>query len=297
MKKFILLILLGGLFILFSTLFLFSQNIVFIASGNPLIHSNDFTFLLLGKPGPGYIGSENTDSIIAVYYRPDKNKLFLIPIPRDLIVYNEKNELEKINALYGKRKIKLLLEKASAYTGLKINHYFAIDLELVKKLVDELGGLEIVLDKPIVDAVTLYTLPAGKYKLNGYFIELVLRSRYNPEGDFFRIENQMKVLKAFKEKIANSTNQEKIELLRFLEKYKYHWETNLDKKELLKMSLMIRDFSNLEIIPLIITPHSGLLTSGYFNIYNSQYVYGIFPRSGIDNYKAINIYLRAQMQE
>jgi LCP family protein required for cell wall assembly len=282
--------------ILLSIFSLSSQSTFLINNFSSLFSSGDFSLLLLGKPGPGYIGSENTDSIMVLYYSQKNNKVFLIPIPRDLIVKDENGNLEKINALYEKKKINLLLRKAEEFTGLRIKNYFAVDLKLITSLVDFLGGLEIDLDEPVTDAVTLYTLPAGRQKLNGDLIELVLRSRYHPEGDFFRQKNQVKVIIALKNKINSLSPEEKLSLMKFLESKKYFYQTNMSKQELLSLAMKIKDLKNLEIEPIILSTKNGLLSSGYFNIYNTDNVYGIYPSSGIDNYDKIKIYLQSKIK-
>ena len=279
------------------SVFLFSSGGTFLINNfSSLLSPSDFSLLLLGKPGPGYIGSENTDSIMVLYYSEKNNKVYLIPIPRDLIVKDENGNLEKINALYEKKKVNLLLRKAEEFTGLRIKNYLAVDLKLITSLVDFLGGLEIDLDEPVTDAVTLYTLPAGKQKLNGDLIELVLRSRYHPEGDFFRQKNQIKVIIAFKNKINSLGPEEKLSLMKFLESKKYFYQTNMSKQEILGLTMKIKDLKNLEIEPIILSTKNGLLSSGYFDIYNTKNVYGIYPSSGIDNYDKIKLYLQSKIK-
>jgi LCP family protein required for cell wall assembly len=295
MKSFFILTVILGL-ILISFFFLSSQSTFLINNFSSLFSPGDFSLLLLGKPGPGYIGSENTDSIMAVYYSQKNNKVYLIPIPRDLIVKDENGNLEKINALYEKKKINLLLRKVEEYTGLRIKNYLAVDLKLITSLVDFLGGLEIDLDEPVTDAVTLYTIPPGRQKLNGYLIELVLRSRYHRDGDFFRQRNQIKVIMAFKNKINSLSSEEKLSLMKFLDSKKYLYQTNISKQELLSLAMKIKDLKNLEIEPIILSTKNGLLSSGYFNIYNTENVYGIYPSSGIDNYDKIRFYFQSKIK-
>jgi len=294
-RKILILTIILGL-ILISLFFLSSQSTFLINNFSFLLSPGDFSLLLLGKPGPGYIGSENTDSIMVLYYSQKNNKVFLIPIPRDLIVKDENGNLEKINALYGKKKINLLLRKAEEYTGLRIKNYLAIDLKLITSLVDFLGGLEVNLDEPVTDAVTLYTIPAGKQKLNGDLIELVLRSRYHPEGDFFRQKNQIKVIVALKNKINSLSPEEKLSLMNFLESKRYLYQTNMSKQELLSLAMKIKDLKNLKIEPIILSTGNGLLSSGYFNIYNAENVYGLYPSLGIDNYNKIKFYFQSKIR-
>lgn len=290
------------LFLFFSLLVLVvfktSDSVVsLIFNSNPFFEE-EINFLLLGKPGPGYIGSENTDSILIFHYLPQKNTLYLIPIPRDLIVKDRAGKFTKINSLYGEKKIDLLLEKASDFSGLRIKNYLAFDITLIKNLVDLLGRLEIKIKEPISDAVTLYTISPGEHKLNGDLIELVLRSRYHNQGDFFRMRNQIEVIKAFKDRWAKATAKEKLDILNFLKKHRYHWQSNLTLEELIKITYEIHsNLDNLKIVPIIIDTKTGLLKSGSFNIMNSRNVYGLYPKLGVDNYKAIQIYVKAKINE
>lgn len=294
MKKVFFALIIISILLFLSRLFL--TDILFIQKNNFLTNSSELNLLVLGKPGPGYIGSENTDSIMIIHYDINKNKAFLIPIPRDLIVKNENGDLKKINALYGDGEIKFLLEKASKFSGFKLENYIVVDLILITRLVDFLGGLEIDLKKPVIDAITLFTLPTGKQKLNGYLTEFVLRSRYNQEGDFFRIKNQIEVLKALKNKLANLNTKEKINLVRFLEKNKNHWQANLETSDLLALIAKIKTPSGLKIIPIIVDFDSGFLESSYFKINNNN-VYGIYPKAGIDNFFYIKNFIQSEIKK
>ncbi len=298
MRKFLFFLIISLIFI--SLIFIFSsEKVLMMASSNFLNFSDtsQINLLILGKPGPGYIGPENTDSIHVLHYDKNSNQAFLIPIPRDLIVKDEKGNLEKINALYEKKKFDLLFKSISDFSGFKITKYIAVDLTLITKLIDFLGGLEVNLKEPVVDAVTLYTIPAGKQKLDGYLVELVLRSRYHREGDFFRIKNQIEVLRALKEKLINLNTQEKLTLINFLEKNKYYWQTNLTRDELLALVMQIKDPDKIKIVPIIIDLKSGFLSSGYFNIYNTERVYGIYPKTGINNYKYIRTFIQSEIRK
>lgn len=294
MKNIVLFLLVVLAFLLLITFL--SNDILLILNKQLSYFSSGLNLLILGKPGRGYLGSENTDSIIVVHYNPDSYKVFLIPIPRDLVIKDEKGNLEKINALYEKRKVKLLLKKAQEFTGFNLKSYFVFDLDLVIRLIDFLGGLEVNLKEPVTDAVTLYTLPAGKQKLNGYLTELVLRSRYHREGDFFRIKNQLAVLEALKEKVTTLSPEEKLQIIKFLEKNKYNWQTNLSLNDIFALTANIKDLNSLKIIPIIIDLHSGFLKSDYFKINNTENVYGIYPIAGIDNYLYLRDFIQSQVK-
>ena len=277
-------------------LFYYSPKTWLISDINSSFKNDALALLLLGKPGPGYIGSENTDSIMVVYFDFKNNKVFLIPVPRDLIVLDDNKNFVKINSLYPEKKQLLLLKKVSEITGLDIENYIAYDLYLVLKLVDKVGGIEMVIKEPITDAVSYFTISPGKKKIDSYLAELVLRSRFNKDGDFFRIKNQIDFLSALKNKIFSLPVSEKIALLKFLNDNKYHWESNLDKNYFLKLFSKIKDLNNPEIVPILVDLNSGFFSSGYVNIYNNQNVYGIFPKKGVDRYDSIRFYIQSQIK-
>lgn len=258
--------------------------------------NKEINILLLGKPGANYIGGENTDSILIAHYNLEKKHLILIPIPRDLVVYNSKNNLVKINSLYAEKEIETLLKKASDYSGLKIRKYIAFDIYLVESLVDYLGGLEVEIKEPVIDAVTFYTIYPGKKLLNGDLIELVLRSRHHPEGDFFRIKNQIEVIKALKDKIISLSEKDKTKILKFFLDNKNHWQTNLTLEEIYNLASIKNDLNQIKIDYLLLDTKNGFLTSNYFTINNTNGVYGIYPKLGIDNYSGIQQYLRSRIE-
>lgn len=259
--------------------------------------TKEINLLFLGKPGPGYIGSENTDTIFVVHFKLENpKKIYIISIPRDLVVFNHKGELKKINSLYAEKDIKTLLKVVSEYTGLDVKKYVVFDLYLVKILADALGGIEVVLDEPVADALSLYTIPPGKRILRGDDLELVLRSRYNPEGDFFRIKNQIKVLEGLKNKLISLSSKDRIFLLKLLQKNKAHWESNLTLEEIYSLVSLENELKKAEIKHILFTTKDGPLTSGYFTIENSDGVYGIYPKLGINNFSGVREYLRAELE-
>jgi LCP family protein required for cell wall assembly len=289
------------LFISFAFIYFSPEKFGFLTFKKGLSFSEEnkeYNILLLGKPGYGYIGSENTDSIIALHFSlKNPSKIYLIPIPRDLIVTDENGELEKINMLYSKRKINYLLNKVSELTGLKFEKYFVYDLHFVLGLAEVLGGIEVNLDAYVTDAVSLYTISPGKKILKGDDLELVLRSRYFPEGDFKRIKNQIEVIKGLKNKFFSLSNKEKIEILKFALKNKNHWETNMNYDEIYFLLSQSEKFKNAQIKTIFLSTQNGFFTSGYFKIKGIDGVYGIYPKLGLENFSAVREYIRSEIKK
>ncbi|GIW65756.1 MAG: hypothetical protein KatS3mg094_275 [Candidatus Parcubacteria bacterium] len=276
--------------LIFFLIFLF--NFIFITKKLDFIREESkllFSFekkslppvLILGKMGTGYIGGENTDSIFAMLFK--NNKVYIIHIPRDLIVKID-NDLLKINSLYSLKKTDYLLSEISKLTGLNIKKYFVFDLYILKKTIDYLGGLEVDLKYPVTDAVTGYTLMPGKRKFSSSWIEFIVRSRYYPQGDFERMKNQFIILTSLKERLLNSSEYELLGLFNLILQSKNHYETNLNHSEIFKISKQIKKSEFKEIL---IDLNSKLWTSDYFNIKFDFNVSGLMPKAGIGNYEEI----------
>jgi len=253
------------------------------------------TILILGKPGWGYIGGENTDTIILAHFNPQKKKIYLISIPRDLLVLDEDGYLVKINSLYGDKKMDLLLERITEISGLRINDYIVIDLHLVKKIVDFVGGVDLKVVDPIIDAVTLFTLKPGYYHLNSDWAEFILRSRYAPEGDFARIKHQQEFILALWQKIKSLPKKDLINLAHLIFKNKNHWETNLDILQIYRLWSQIKDYSTENIDGAVLNFKTGLLRGGTFRTKRGL-EYGILPNDDMLKYDQIREWIKLKIE-
>jgi LCP family protein required for cell wall assembly len=119
--------------------------------------------LLLGTPGGNHDGPNLTDTVILASISPERDKVELVSIPRDLWVPDLKS---KINVAYasGESKRKgggLVLAKAAVNKILNqpVDYAVRIDFDGFKRAVDLIGGLEIDVERSFDD----YEYPvAGK---------------------------------------------------------------------------------------------------------------------------------------
>lgn len=173
-------------------------------------------FLILGMRGkddPN--GGLLADSSIIVSVRPYDNKIALISVPRDLFVFMPGlNESRKLNEAYeiGEKQtpgkgLEYTKSIFSNVTGVPVHFAVIVNFKAFKDLVDSLGGVELNLAKPFVEAVPFeegsINLPAGRQTIDGETALLYTRARMS-SSDFDRSRRQQEVIKAIYAKITRT---------------------------------------------------------------------------------------------
>ena len=253
--------------------------------------------LVLGKMGGWHYGAENTDAIFVIYLKD--NSLFVIHIPRDLIV-KINGDFYKINSLWELKKKEELLKEVSIFTGLNIKKYIIFDSYLIKEVIDKMGGLRVTLLYPVTDAVTGYTLKPGTYILNGEMVEFVARSRYYPDGDFTRMKNQFIIVKSLKEQLSKESVEKLLSLANFIIGLKKHYETNLSYGEILDLIKKISKIPPERFKEINIGYDKNIWLDGNFEVrINSHKViaYGLIPKNGTGEYSTIRKFIREKIKE
>ncbi|WP_312116684.1 LCP family protein [Brevibacillus reuszeri] len=203
-----------------------SQNV------DPAYHADKpMSFIVLGSDNRPETGSMNTDVMIVAVANPQTKKVTMVSIPRDTRVkIPGYRDYHKINAVYAngeaerrqaERNNKVPTEDGISLTkktlneilGIPIEHYVAIDFDGFKAVVDELGGVEVDVDRKLVyDDPTDNThinLSPGLQKLNGEQALGYVRHRHDNRGtkyyssDFDRNRRQQEVIKAIVDKVAS----------------------------------------------------------------------------------------------
>lgn len=146
------------LFIAFSTVLNVSPfifQLVFNKGVEVKKTEGNINILLLGIGGGTHEGPDLTDTIIFASVNPDKNKVTLVSIPRDLWVTSLKG---KINTAYaieeGKKKGGgLILTKSIVENMLnqKVNYGIRIDFNGFVKALDAMGGIDVLVDNTFDD--------------------------------------------------------------------------------------------------------------------------------------------------
>jgi LCP family protein required for cell wall assembly len=139
--------------------------------------------------GPG----SRTDTIF--YLRLVGGEVKGVAIPRDLYSPVAGG---KINAAYGRGGAELLKRAVEEATGLVAERHLILTLESVARVVDAVGGVEVVLEKPMryTDrAARLFIdFPAGRLHLSGEDAVKYMRFRHEALGDYARLDRIKEVM-------------------------------------------------------------------------------------------------------
>lgn len=158
------------------------------------------TFLLVGSDSrgtadEGIASGGRSDAIMIARFSGDRQHAQLVSIPRDSWVDVPGYGMNKINAAYAFGGPTLLIQTVEQLTGVRIDHYVAIDFEGIIQVTDDLGGVDVVVAETTSNGP--YTFPAGVNHLDGDRARWYLGQRYGLEGgDFDRVRRQQKYIEA-----------------------------------------------------------------------------------------------------
>jgi LCP family protein required for cell wall assembly len=176
-----------------------------------------FTVLLLGSDDDGKNKSPLTQSMILVRVEPATKHVTMLSIPRDLWVPVSSCSCNaKIDAAYAYGGASAAIATVERNFHVHIDEYAWVGLQGLIKLIDRLGGVDLMVTNPVLDdqypddinSRFLYgykrvaVLP-GPQHLDGSRALQYVRSRHNDiNGDFGRSARQQQVLLAIKAKAS-----------------------------------------------------------------------------------------------
>lgn len=178
--------------------------------------------LVLGVAGANHSGSDLTDSIIFVSLENQTGKTLVLSLPRDIWIAPLR---AKLNSVYHYEGMEEMKKAVGEILGQKIDYSFVVDFNLFTKIVDDLGGVKVNVERTfddfkyplagrkndLCDGDKEYKcryehvhFEAGEQTMNGDQALKYVRSR-NAEGeegtDFARSQRQQRLVAAIKEKI------------------------------------------------------------------------------------------------
>ncbi|HOV53630.1 MAG TPA: LCP family protein [Fervidobacterium sp.] len=185
-------------------------------------------------------GTRRTDVILIASLDLKTKKMLMSSIPRDLMI-----DGKKVNSFYQVEGIEGLKKRIENLTGLNIKRYVIVDYEIFKFLGDELGPIDVFVDRPMHYVDTAQGLEIdfspGYYKMKGEELLAYLRFRKTAEGDIGRLDKQKVIIEKLAQKALKKDVFSLTELYREIRK---RTDFNIEIGELVYMFSKIKtDFS------------------------------------------------------
>jgi LCP family protein required for cell wall assembly len=196
---------------------------------------------------------------------PNRKEASLVSVPRDTLVVIPGRGLDKVNHAFAYGGADLSRKTLEDFFHLSIPYYITIDLSGIEALIDKIGGVEIEVEKRMyyVDYAggLFIDLHPGKQRLNGKQAMGYLRFRHT-DNDFARIARQQKFLKALASELMKKENffQSPALFLSLLSCI----ETNLNSRQILALSLILRNGLEEGRLTMATVPGSDLLVDGIY---------------------------------
>lgn len=218
------------------------------ATSTPPFEYTD-NYLLVGldrRPFGGGAGLADT-ILVAVFDEPN-SALGLVSIPRDLWVDIPGHEPDRINTVMnvarrsGEDPLSLLGRVIENTLGLPIAHSIAIDIGVLERAVDAVGGVTVDVKCPIIDRFidprdsTGYRkldLAAGPAHLDGVTAAMYARSRHG-RSDFSRARRQQAIVLAMRRELVKPKTLLRLPTL--FAQFEDSLETDLRRVDLLTLS-------------------------------------------------------------
>jgi len=185
------------------------------------------------------------DTIVLLSISPKTKNVLILSIPRDIRVEIPGRGMDKINHAYAFGGKGLISKTVSSFLDIPINFYVIVDFIKFVNIIDELGGVEINIEKEMhyIDKagglnINLYP---GKQILDGEKALQYIRFRHDNLGDLGRIKRQQKLVEALINKMMNLDSVTKIPQI--LEGLKTYLETDIKVQDAVALANLFKGVS------------------------------------------------------
>lgn len=219
-----------------------------------------------GDSHPGG-GRDLADSILLVSLKPSTKQAAVISIPRDLWVRVGTHGTHRLNAAhsigndsaYPGNGPGLICDTVSQIFNQPIHAFVRVDFRAFEKLIDDLGGIDINVERGFYDYLFQDGFPAGPQHLDGRRALAYTRYRYilGPEGDNFARElRQQQVINAIRDRIASRGPEDIIKLINAARSLSSRTDTNLAAAQMVTLYQRYHDIPKDDIRHVSLKPFS-----------------------------------------
>jgi len=192
-------------------------SVLFSPSPSPspsAVSQGAFTVLLLGSDDDSKFSADHvlTQSMILVRVLPATKQVVMLSIPRDLYVHLSTGGSGKIDGAYSYGSAGAAIATVEQDFGVHVDDYIWVGLLGLVKVIDAIGGIDIVTNSPVMDDYypsDIYgswpydyqrvAVLGGPQHLDGIHAMQYVRSRHSDlQSDFGRSKRQQQVLQAIR---------------------------------------------------------------------------------------------------
>ncbi|MFF0472819.1 LCP family protein [Streptomyces sp. NPDC004284] len=161
-------------------------------------------------------GGARSDTAMVVHVYEGHKKASVVSIPRDTLIDRPSCTDAKGTAVPGERRAMFntayevggpacAVKTVESMSGIRMDHYIEVDFTGFKKLIDELGGVEITTTQAIKDPKSHLDLAPGTHTLDGEQSLGLVRTRKSvgDGSDLGRIQLQQAFMKAFMNQVKD----------------------------------------------------------------------------------------------
>lgn len=236
----------------------------FEAATTKIVPNNKILKLLIvgsdareGQP----VSRTRADSIHVLLWNPAFNKGILVGFPRDSIVPTKAGE-RKLTETLATGGPDLLLDAVSRLSGLKIEDYVITGFGGFVKMIDEIGGVNVLVDPAMNDTVSGATFQKGWFAMNGQAALAFSRNRKGvANGDFTRSYNQGSLLlyslAKLREEVSDAPG-----LVRWVRILQANADTNLKPTDMLTLAQIARSIDPSNMQNVVLAGKNAKLGSG-----------------------------------
>lgn len=202
-----------------------------------------FTILILGTDERKDETQARSDTIMLAFVDTKFQKISILSLPRDTYInipgVRNKTKLNHAHAIGG---TKLTADTLQDYLGVNIDYYIETNFAGFAKVIDALGGIDILVEKHMYYRPEGIDLQEGLQHLDGDKALQYVRFRSDGQGDVGRIERQQKFLHAVTDKLL--TPQTIIKLPKIVEAVSQAIKTDMEYPTLLSLAGIAKNLNS-----------------------------------------------------
>lgn len=188
-----------------------------------------------------------SDTMMLLSYNAEENKATVVSFMRDSLVEIPGYGQTKLGHSYAYGGIGLTINTINSVYGLDIQNYVTINIENLKNVVDEIGGIDVTLTAEEAELYRAYGktyIKEGDNHLDGDDALMHARNR-SLDSDFGRTRRQRAVMNAIYQKVMQT--KEPSALLSLINYCLTQVKTNMDVNLIYDMAMKVIAAENLEI--------------------------------------------------